>query len=106
MQTYGTGHVELYLHPPTVAAAAGERPTAFGPARWQATNSVEAITNVYHEVIELNHPALRPLLTRLDGTRTREQILAESGTIFAGPNGPALLHSALDEFVRLALLVG
>ncbi len=105
LQTYGTGHVELYLHPPAVAAAASERPMAFGPARWQATNSIDAITNVYHEVTELNHPALRTLLTQLDGTRTRGQILAEPGTIFAGSNGPALLQRALDEFVRLALLV-
>lgn len=105
VQCYGIGLVELYMEPPAVAVTAGERPKAFGPARWQAANAAELVTNVYHEPIELNDPVLRPLLTRLDGTRTREQILAEPGMIFAGPNGPALLQRALGEFARLALLV-
>lgn len=105
MQAYGTGYVELYLHPPAVTATPGVHPKAFAPARWQAANAAEVITNTYHEVIELNDPVLRPLLTRLDGRKSREQILAEPGMAFAGARGPALLQRALDEFTRLALMV-
>lgn len=105
MRCYGSGLAELYLHPPTVAVGDGERPAAFAPSRWQAANTTDVVANAYHDNIELNDPVLRPLLTLLDGTRTREQILADAGPAFAGPNGPAMLQRALDEFARLALLV-
>ena len=104
MQTYGTGLLELYVQPPAVVAAAGQRPTAFAPARWQAVNA-DFVTNVYHEVIEVKDPVLRQLLSLLDGTRTRGQLLAETGAAFGGSNGPGLLQKALDQLARAALLV-
>jgi hypothetical protein len=104
MQTYATGLLELYVQPPAVVAAAGEHPTAFAPARWQAANA-DFVTNVYHEAIEVNEPVLRQLLTLLDGTRTRRQLLADTGAAFGGANGPGLLQKALDQFARVALLV-
>jgi 2-polyprenyl-3-methyl-5-hydroxy-6-metoxy-1,4-benzoquinol methylase len=104
VQTYGAGLIELHVQPPVVAAQAGQHPTAFAPARWQARDS-EEITNVYHEIVRLNGSSQRQLLMLLDGTRTREQLVAGANARLGGADRASLLQNDLDQFARLGLLV-
>ena len=50
-------------------------------------------------------PVGRRLLALLDGTRTREQLMAAIGGPFAGPAGRAQLDDVLATLARKALLV-
>lgn len=104
VQTYGTGLLELYLHPPAVVAAAGEYPTVFAPARLQAAHA-DFVTNVYHDAIDIKDPVRRQLLTLLDGTRSRGQLMAEATRAFGAADGAGQLQKALDQFARAALVV-
>jgi hypothetical protein len=82
---------------------AGTLPTVFASARWQARDS-DAVTNAYHERIDVN-PLARELLVLLDGTRTREQIIAAARTHFTGANPAEQLEKFLDQLAHAALLV-
>ena len=104
VQTYGAGLLELGLQPPTVVATAGQHPTAFAPARWQARDA-DVVTNVYHEVVSMNDSLQRQLLLLLDGTRTRGQLVAEAGASLGAADRAGLLQKALDQLARFALLV-
>jgi 3-methyladenine DNA glycosylase AlkC len=75
--------------PLPVARTAGARPEAFALARWQAKMR-EGVTSLRHETIRLPDPFARTLLTLLDGTRDRTEIVrtlasgsspAETGSI-------------------------
>jgi hypothetical protein len=104
VQAYGAGLLELCLQPPTVVAKAGPHPTAFAPARWQARDG-HVVANVHHDAVNLNEPIQRELLPLLDGTRTRAQILAETGASFGDADRAAFLEIVLDQLARAALLV-
>ncbi len=104
VQTYGAGLLELHVVPPAVVERAGQCPTAFAPARRQARDSDE-VTNVYHAIVRIGDSSQRQLLSLLDGTRTREQLVAEANARFGGPDRAGLLQQSLDQFARLGLLV-
>ncbi len=100
VQRFASGLLELYVQPPAVVAVAGDHPTAFAPARLQARDS-DIVTNPYHEGVDIN-PEARQLLSLLDGTRTRQQLVAEAIT---GTNPAGRLEGFLDQLGRSALLV-
>ncbi|MCS6915746.1 MAG: class I SAM-dependent methyltransferase [Myxococcota bacterium] len=60
---------------PKLARAAPERPVALPVARWQARRT-SVVTNGYHEAASLT-PLQHCTLTLLDGTRGRQELLAE-----------------------------
>ena len=64
-----TGAVDLHVHEPSLAVAAGERPLACPVARWHA-RSGGAVTNRWHQEVRLDEAPLRRVLAVLDGTRT------------------------------------
>ena len=103
LQVFAAGLLDLWLQPPAVVASAGTLPTVFASARWQARDS-DAVTNAYHERIDVN-PLARELLVLLDGTRTREQIIAAARTHFTGANPAEQLEKFLDQLAHAALLV-
>jgi len=99
LQGYANGLVELHSAAAPFGSRAGERPIASLLARWQA-QAGRPVTNLRHEVLHPT-PALRSLLPLLDGTRTREAILASTAGVDA-----AQLEEALAEVARCAVLVG
>ena len=73
-----TGALDLHTHEPTLAVAAGERPLACPVARWH-THHGGAVTNRWHQEVELDDAPLRRVLGLLDGARTVTEIAAAAG---------------------------
>jgi SAM-dependent methyltransferase len=91
----GTGAVGLHATQPPLGDAAAERPLASPVARWHARHG-GAITNLWHEEVILQDPALREVLTLLDGTRTVADVAHALGA-----DGTAA--ATLDEASRASL---
>ena len=86
------------------ASAGGEHPVVFGPARWMCNHN-EIVPNLYHDGIRLSDAIARKLLTLLDGTRTRADLMLELGEACAGHDGAQLLDNALAGLASRALLM-
>ena len=95
--------MDLRAQPVAVAVAAGERPEAFGAARF-INREHDVIPSLYHEALRYKDPLARKLLALLDGTRTRDLCAALDGP-FAGPAGRTHLDRALQVLASKALLV-
>jgi SAM-dependent methyltransferase len=74
-QGAGVGLVELGLHPSRFAARPQEKPTASPLVRAQARRGPE-VTSLKHAQHHVTDASARHLLTLLDGTRTRSDLLA------------------------------
>jgi len=101
---HAAGRIDLRAFPVNVATEAGERPEAFGAARF-INREHDVIPSLYHEALRYSDPLARKLLAVLDGTRTREEIGAVVGGPFAGTAGRASLDRALRVLANKALLV-
>jgi SAM-dependent methyltransferase len=104
---YVGGVVNLHLQPPAVATTPPERPRASVLARWQAAQQQQDLTTLVHTRVRVPDPNARQLLQLLDGTRTRQQLIAATET--AVPVGiraqvPAFVDHVLAQFARLGLL--
>ena len=101
------GTVDLYTHPPALAPAAGERPRASPVVRWQARRQPN-VTNLRHEPMRIDDPAALSLLVLLDGTRTRNDlvaVLAPSLPEQERAEAPQRLAAYLSHFALHGLLV-
>jgi SAM-dependent methyltransferase len=103
VELWVSGIIGLRTQPPAVAISAGERPVAFGPARW-ISRDFNQVPNLYHEGIELQDAIGRQLLQLLDGRHTRADLVAAIGGPYALPDGPAQLEQGLARLAKLALL--
>jgi hypothetical protein len=103
VEMFVAGILDLRTTPVTAAAAAGERPLAFAPARWMLRES-EFATSAYHDSYRLGQDDRR-LVALLDGRHTRAELVASLGELIAGPSGSNRLEAALNALARLALLV-
>ena len=83
--------VELHTAPPAFAGSVSERPIASPLARLQAIESTD-VTNLRHEPVRLNDTE-SVLVAQLDGTRSREEVLALV-------NERATGEAVLDQFAR------
>ena len=88
--------IELHATPPAFTVVVSERPVASPLARLQARESTD-VTNLRHEPVRLGD-AERVLLAHLDGTRSRDEVLALVNDRSTG-------EAVLDQFARRALLV-
>jgi methyltransferase-like protein len=88
--------IELHVTPPAFTVVVSGRPVASSLARLQARESTD-VTNLRHEGVRLGD-AERVLLAHLDGTRSRDEVLAMVNDRSAG-------EAILDQFARRALLV-
>ena len=68
-------HLELHVAPASFVLAPGSMPVASPLARHQAASATD-VTNLRHETVRLEDLD-RHLLRQLDGTRTREALLAD-----------------------------
>ncbi|MEO8347193.1 MAG: class I SAM-dependent methyltransferase [Betaproteobacteria bacterium] len=103
-ELYVAGLVDLRTVPVSAVAVPGERPEAFPAARW-INREYEVIPNLYHEALRHQDPIGQKLLALLDGTRTREELMAALGGPFSGPSGRAQLDDVLTTLGSRALLV-
>lgn len=102
------GTVELYTHPPALAAVAGERPQASPVVRWQARGQ-PSVTNLRHESLRIDDPAALALLVLLDGTRTRDELAAALGAQLPEAERAQVaerISAYLSHFALHGLLVG
>jgi methyltransferase-like protein len=88
--------IELHATPPAFVSSVSDRPVASPLARVQAIESTD-VTNLRHEPVRLSD-AERVLVAQLDGTRSREDVLALVKERASG-------EAVLDQFARRALLV-
>jgi SAM-dependent methyltransferase len=104
-ELYVAGLIDLRTLPVAAAATAGEFPEAFAAAR-RVNRDSDVIPNLYHEPLRLQDAAGRQLVGLLDGTRTRDELIAAVGGPFAGPNGRGQLEKVLAMLAKEAMLVG
>ncbi len=103
-ELYVAGLVDLRTCPGVAAAAPGEHPEAFAAARW-ISGEGDILPNLYHEAIRFSDPAVRKLLGQLDGTRTRDDLVAAIGGPLSAPDGRAKLEEVLTMLAKNAMLV-
>lgn len=95
LECYCKGAVHLRSRAVDFALAPGDRPMASALVRYLATRG-NLVTNQLHELVQLDEAARR-VLPLLDGTRTVEQVTAQTGVAAA---------RYVDLFARRAFLVG
>ena len=88
--------IELHATPPAFTLVVSERPVASPLARLQAVESTD-VTNLRHEPVRLGD-AERVLLAHMDGTRSRDEVLALVNDRQTG-------EAVLDQFAQRALLI-
>ena len=94
-----TGAVDLHVHEPPLGDGASARPVGCPVARWHAAHG-GPITNRWHQQVELADAPLRPILSRLDGTRTVDEAARDAGC------SGELAAAAVAALAASALLVG
>ena len=98
--------ITLHVHPPALAAVAGERPIAGAMARFEAQPQ-EALTSLLHTRVQIPDVNARRLLTLLDGTRDRSALASSmAGPAFGHQRDMAdrFVAHALAQFGRMGLL--
>lgn len=106
VRLYAANFLELHSQAPGFVIKVSERPVASALARAQVEHASNVI-NLRHGSIEVEDEAARQLLLLLDGTRTRDQLLAElRQRPTAGEITAEKLEANLDRLGKLALLVG
>ena len=103
-ELYASGLIDLCTMPTPAVDSAGERPEAFSAARWICREN-DVVPNLYHEAIRFSDPAVRKLLGMLDGTKTREELMAALGGPLATTDGRAKLEEVLKLLAKNAILV-
>jgi hypothetical protein len=115
LKVYARDLVSLHVWPPRFARMCGERPRASALARLQAGRGWR-LTNLRHENVDLSGPMARRLVQLLDGTRTRQELLAalaagsgserDPSTTRMGSAPPTAieLETKLEDLARLALI--
>jgi SAM-dependent methyltransferase len=98
---FAAGLIEVRTAPPNVAAAPGERPIASPLARLQAARSLP-ITTLRQTTILASGDLEKRLISLLDGTRTRADLLADLK--LSGENAGAELDTSLNSLARMAIL--
>lgn len=101
---YVSDWVDLRTRPVAIATLPGEHPEAFAAASW-INREHEVIPNLYNEPLRQQDAIVQKLLGMMDGTRSREDLIAAIGGPFAGPGGRAQLDAVLTTLAGRALLV-
>jgi SAM-dependent methyltransferase len=99
--------LELRTHPPKIASSISDRPVASALARTQIAGGYRRITNQRHMSVELGDETSRMVLSLLDGSRDRGELIRD---LLASGTDPDMIHGTLEsglaELHRLCLLIG
>ncbi len=90
MQCYERGRVQLWTHRPRLAARLPDYPRASDVARWQVAHGSGLVSNLRNESIELGDGFTAAIITLMDGTRDRAQVL--DSLVEAAVSGSARLE--------------
>lgn len=104
--------VQFHGFMPRTSSSGGPQPCAFAPARVLADKG-EFVVNALHQIIRLEQRASRELLRRLDGTRSRSDLLADLDCVAAAtssetgpwPRSDAELDSLIRQLARNCLVL-
>ena len=101
--TTGGEAIELRTVQPEAVAQPGEKPAVTAWAREESKRHTR-VTSTRHEGVSLDD-TLRLLVPLLDGTRTKEELLAEWTRVKGRPFVPTAMNAALAMLAQKALLV-
>jgi methyltransferase-like protein/SAM-dependent methyltransferase len=104
LRLFAADFLELCVHAPKFVSSVSDRPAA-SPLVLAQIRAGLSVTNLRHASISLDDQAARHLLLMLDGTRNREQLLAEIRSAAAEGVTAAQLEKKLDELAKMAVLV-
>jgi hypothetical protein len=105
LRLFAADFLELCVHAPRFVSTVSDRPAA-SPLVHAQLRAGLSVTNLRHASISVEDEAARHLLLMLDGTRDRQQLLAEicsqlaEGEVTAGQ-----LEKKLEELAKMAVLV-
>ena len=97
------GRVAMHLEPPALGDADVALPRVTGLARMQAIDG-DYCTTLFGGFVRLDGSVIRTLLKLADGTRNREQILAEVASASGTAVAPQQLDAALRDLAAMGLL--
>ena len=105
LRLFAANFLDLCVHPPKFVSTVSDRPAASPLVRAQVRAGL-SITNLRHATITLDDEAAHHVLLLLDGTRDRQQLLAEIRSHLAeGDVTAGQLERKLDELAKMAVLV-
>jgi len=105
LKLYAANFLELHVRAAPFVSKPSERPQSSALARAQSRNS-SGVTNLRHSVIEVEDETARQLLSLLDGTRDRAELLGELRARLPLANVTReQLEVNLNRLAKLALLV-
>ncbi len=100
LKLYVARLVKLHVHAPAFASEVSERPLGSALARAQIQNS-RTVSNLLYGSVEIDDETARRLLSLLDGSRDRKQLLAE---LHADSITAEQLELDLKKLAKMALL--
>ncbi|MGD9588161.1 MAG: methyltransferase domain-containing protein [Pyrinomonadaceae bacterium] len=112
-ELFKAGIIYLHRFRPEFPTEAGEKPTASRFVRWQLRKKCKDITALSGMNLRPSDDMMRLLLLLCDGTRDRDDLVAEAAARTGFPPEkkeamleqlPAVVERRLDEFARLGLL--
>ncbi len=105
LRLFAANFLELCVYAPKFVSTVSDRPAASPLVRAQVRAGL-SVTNLRHATITLDDEAARHLVLMLDGTRDRQQLLAEIRSHLAeGDVTAGQLERKLDELTKMAVLV-
>ena len=96
--------IELHVWEPAVANTVSERPRVPAAARQEARLR-DHVATLWHGTVHMSDPLVRTLLLLLDGTRGRDDLLAQLGQSFPAVDSSEL-ERGLDANLRYLMLAG
>jgi SAM-dependent methyltransferase len=117
LEIHAAGVVDLHTQPPAPAPVPGSRPTASPLALRQAAAGLDRVTSLRHASVWVEGPLAAHLLSLLDGTRDRDDLVTAIREFIAGggldgtgvepPPGDlaVAVDAALARLAELSLLV-
>ncbi len=114
MQMFLAGMIKLHRYQPEFQSTVSDRPTVSLFVRWQIENGCESVTTLVGSNLKPENDATRVLLSLLDGTRDRSDIvfsMRETLDVADGEkdrfesNLPALIETELQKFAECGLLI-
>jgi len=103
LKLYAANFAELHAYIPAGANTVSERPVSSPLARAQLRNG-QRVTNLRHASISVDDESGRLLLSLMDGTRDRAQLLAELSKHFHSVTVDEL-NLNMNEMAKMSLLV-